>query len=204
MSVSNQTVPNYSYRVGPSSRHHTQSLSPHPTSSLPSPPPSPPPSSAPSTVQSSPAPVCYSPCSEHSSSPTGSMEDSQHIPSQQEDAARTIPAPLLTLGSEEPSSSLRVVNTEPQEGDQCIFLRYYKMKRRKILPGSYPLKAAAGPDQLPPPGPDSQGADPIAVCTGSWHDRHEFETVPGMQRVRFTSLHPHHGFSGPHSYSTAI
>ena len=43
--------------------------------------------------------------------------------------------------------------------DQCLFVRYYKMKRRLL--GREPMQAAAGPHQLPP-GPDNSGTDAMS------------------------------------------
>ena len=43
--------------------------------------------------------------------------------------------------------------------DQCLFVRYYKMKRRLL--GREPMQAAAGPHQLPP-GPDNSGPDAMS------------------------------------------
>ncbi|KAI1791429.1 hypothetical protein LXA43DRAFT_865431, partial [Ganoderma leucocontextum] len=42
--------------------------------------------------------------------------------------------------------------TDEEPNDQCIFIHYYQMKRRMGLFRTF--RAAAGPDELPPPGPD--------------------------------------------------
>ena len=67
------------------------------------------------------------------------------------------------------------------EGDQCIFMRYFKMKRRKFLP-LRPIKAAAGPHEVPRPGPEDDD-----VMMG-WDDdvsddEDEIESVPGLEKV---------------------
>ncbi|KAM5536984.1 hypothetical protein V8D89_009313 [Ganoderma adspersum] len=58
-----------------------------------------------------------------------------------------------------PASHLRVgrVTSSYKGPDQCLFIHYYKMKRRLL--GREPVQAGAGPHQLPPgpgkPGPDA-------------------------------------------------
>ncbi|RPD70204.1 WD40 repeat-like protein [Lentinus tigrinus ALCF2SS1-7] len=44
--------------------------------------------------------------------------------------------------------------------DQCIFIHYYKVKRR--IWGNKVMKAAAGPHDLPSPDPDEGSVDPVA------------------------------------------
>ncbi len=65
-------------------------------------------------------------------------------------------APSALRASESPDES------DTQEPiDQCIFMHYYKMKRR--IWGKIPMKAAAGPDELPSPDPEDGGLDPVAA-----------------------------------------
>ena len=70
---------------------------------------------------------------------------------------------------------------KPREGDQCIFMRYFKMKRRKFLPPRL-IKAAAGPHELPRPEPEYHG-----MAEGWTHDatenEDEIESVPGLEKV---------------------
>ncbi|KAH9915957.1 uncharacterized protein BXZ73DRAFT_54081 [Epithele typhae] len=54
-------------------------------------------------------------------------------------------------------------NSREIEGDQCIFFRYYKMKRRVTVFPPRPMKAAAGYDQLPPPDHDQYDTPKILV-----------------------------------------
>lgn len=72
--------------------------------------------------------------------------------------------------------------------DQCLFLHYYKMKRR--LWWKEPIKAAAGPHQLPP-GPDTAGAD-ASVAVNQYEFEPEGEPgrgeVSGASRLVFVNL----------------
>ncbi len=67
--------------------------------------------------------------------------------------------PLLTTPDGENPSPAAVEAEEPI--DQCIFIHYYQMKRR-IGWYRHVLKAAAGPHELPPPGPDEAELDVLA------------------------------------------
>nr|VWO97603.1 Superoxide dismutase (EC [Ganoderma boninense] len=49
--------------------------------------------------------------------------------------------------------------------NQCLFIHYYKMKRRFLL-SVEPMLAAAGPDRLPP-GPQDPGPDAKVPCQGA-------------------------------------
>lgn len=72
--------------------------------------------------------------------------------------------------------------------DQCIFMRYYKMKRRGRIFPPRPIQAAAGPDELPPPGPGSDTLGGIHVHEGPHSSNEsEFEPVPGLERVSISS-----------------
>ena len=132
--ASNQTFSDCQYRVGPSSSERG-------TPSLLSPPPSP-----------------------RSSRP---LED---FPALSAAPSHTVSPPVMDQTSQSTQPTFLRVPTPygandntVSEGDQCIFLKYFKMKRRsKILPAR-PLRAAAGPDELPKPGPDSSATGPIAM-----------------------------------------
>lgn len=71
--------------------------------------------------------------------------------------------------------------------DQCIFMHYYKMKRRFF--GIRQMKAAAGPDELPSPDPEG-GLDPVAAedDSGSDEDEHGRRKVRGVRSVRCSSF----------------
>ena len=68
---------------------------------------------------------------------------------------------------------------------ECIFLSYYKIKYRFFRWGPKVMQAAAGPDQLPPPGPE--GAGP-----GALHTEYEIETedppVPVSSQVAASAI----------------
>lgn len=71
---------------------------------------------------------------------------------------RTGPAREPAPGSLVPANSNKnepvLSASTPQERcDQCIFLHYYKMKRRLGWKPT-PIQAAGGPHELPPPNPD--------------------------------------------------
>ncbi|RPD70198.1 WD40 repeat-like protein [Lentinus tigrinus ALCF2SS1-7] len=68
----------------------------------------------------------------------------------------------------------------PLKPNQCIFMNYYKMKKR-FLWKSRPIAAGAGPHQLPPssPGGDGDGTARLSVPSGPSDDgSSEFEEVP--------------------------
>ena len=83
-----------------------------------------------------------------------------------------------------PSASPAIVSasetsdqSHPEEpADQCIFIHYYKMKRR--LWGSLKMIAGAGPDELPSPDPDNS-FEPVAADDDSESDEDE----PGRRKV---------------------
>ena len=66
-------------------------------------------------------------------------------------------APMITHPDH--PSMVHLPPTSPPPQDQCLFLHYYKMKRRFWWPFKDAMQAAAGPHQLPP-GPDDPGAGP--------------------------------------------
>ena len=200
MSSSSQTTPNYSYRTNRSSRNYSPSKLPPPGSLLPSPPSSPSPSPSPSISpppssslqQSLPFPESPIPLVHHSSvsSPQVVRPPKQPLPHmnpiQPEDLLPTPPSTLETdFESRELSSA---GNVQPSEVDQSIFLRYYKMKRRRILPGSKPIRAAAGPDELPPPGPGESGVHNFTAdsVSDSEYDDHDLESVSDVHKVNLT------------------
>ncbi|KAI0696228.1 WD40-repeat-containing domain protein [Cerioporus squamosus] len=88
--------------------------------------------------------------------------------------ARSSPTPAIAGASASPDES-----SSQEPIDQCIFMHYYKMKRRMIWK-SVPIKAAAGPDELPSPDPEDGGLDPVAADDDSGSDEEGF-----MRRKRF-------------------
>ena len=86
-------------------------------------------------------------------------------------------APMITHPDH--PSMVHLPPTSPPPQDQCLFLHYYKMKRRFWWPFKDAMQAAAGPHQLPP-GPDDPGAGPSVPV-----NVYEFEPegVPGQGEV---------------------
>ena len=89
--------------------------------------------------------------------------------------------PDLSVGARLVHNGNEPVMSVPQERcDQCIFLHYYKMKRRLGWKPT-PIQAAGGPHELPPPDPD--GGDDV-LCPS--HD--DVEEAPifdeGVGKVR--------------------
>ena len=92
----------------------------------------------------------------------------------------------------------------PNEPDQCLFIHFYKMKRRFWW--KEPMQAGAGPHQLPP-GSDNQGSEPMSPrgyefvseghgrddvgfifieCNGHWHLRNPFR--PMIRSITFSTI----------------
>lgn len=80
-----------------------------------------------------------------------------------------------SAGTQPDQESLNV-----DEADQCIFLHYYKMKRRVWLYRH--MKAGAGPHELPSPGPDEAGSRVVADDEEVGSDE-EFDEVPRSRKV---------------------
>ncbi|TBU53527.1 WD40-repeat-containing domain protein [Dichomitus squalens] len=70
--------------------------------------------------------------------------------------SRSLAAPASVPLVKADDSERTLVQTE-ELNDQCLFIHYYQMKRRLWFLNA--IKAAAGSDKLPPPGPD--GADVV-------------------------------------------
>ncbi|KAI0362957.1 WD40 repeat-like protein [Pilatotrama ljubarskyi] len=68
----------------------------------------------------------------------------------------------------------------PPKRDQCIFINYFKAKRRRFLPwASRFMEAAAGPHELPPGDRDHTGPnDPVAAGHGGESSDSDFEEMP--------------------------
>lgn len=64
--------------------------------------------------------------------------------------------------------------------DRCIFLHYYKMKRRRMLRGRGPIQAAAGPHDLPP---DSDDDDSSTQLSTDKDYSEEIDQVPCHEKV---------------------
>ncbi|KAH8105449.1 hypothetical protein BXZ70DRAFT_527374 [Cristinia sonorae] len=54
------------------------------------------------------------------------------------------------------------VDSSKMEPNQCVFLNYYKMKRRRFFLGGKKIEAHAGYDDLPDPGPE-RGSSSVCV-----------------------------------------
>ncbi len=72
--------------------------------------------------------------------------------------ANTMPQPDYRCGPW--ASRSDVAPSTPHRPNQCLFLHYYKMKRKSRFwwTSEQPMQAAGGPHQLPP-GPDNPGMD---------------------------------------------
>ncbi|KAI0743147.1 WD40 repeat-like protein [Daedaleopsis nitida] len=86
---------------------------------------------------------------------------------------RRRPASSIASTIISPDQSQTSLDVE-EKADQCIFIHYYKSKRKFL--GFRMLKAAAGPDELPPPGPD-EADSPVDVCEDDLSDD-GFEQIP--------------------------
>ena len=86
--------------------------------------------------------------------------------------AAPVPTPLVE-GSDGQTAS------KEEPNDQCIFIHYYLMKRRLLF--RYPIKAAAGPDELPPPEPDGSDTE-VAADEGGDEIDFEQASKPGTVR----------------------
>ncbi|RDX46028.1 YVTN repeat-like/Quino protein amine dehydrogenase [Lentinus brumalis] len=77
-----------------------------------------------------------------------------------------------------PADHLLMSHPDSQSGrthapNQCLFVHYYKKKRRSVLwPFKKPMKAAGGPHQLPP-GPDNPGVDAPVIADGIYESDSE-------------------------------
>ena len=60
----------------------------------------------------------------------------------------------------------------PVRPTQCLFIHYYKMRRRVWWPFKEPMRAAAGPDNLPPGPRDPEFGEAMMV------DQHDYEFEP--------------------------
>jgi len=71
------------------------------------------------------------------------------------------PHPIPTRRNHSSSESSNPESVIPEEYDQCIFIRYYTIRRRVFIP--IVLKAGAGPHQLPDGSPRSDMDMPLAL-----------------------------------------
>ncbi|KAM5540307.1 hypothetical protein V8D89_006126 [Ganoderma adspersum] len=85
---------------------------------------------------------------------------SEHLPSNSRDNI------IAGVSGNEAPASVSSHGTPPGAPDQCLFIHYYKMKRRLGLLWKEPMQASAGPHQLPP-GPDNADKDPTTTGYGS-------------------------------------
>ena len=70
--------------------------------------------------------------------------------------------PSLTQTADPASSSNSPPETDPDEYNQCVFIRYYTMRKRLWIPRL--LKAAAGPHDLCPGGRDGEESQVVVQC----------------------------------------
>ncbi len=81
---------------------------------------------------------------------------------------RKNPRPSTSSAVVRSSESRDESDATPEPVDQCIFIHYYKAKRRMWRP--LDIKAAAGPHELPSPDPEDGGLDPVAAEDDSGSD----------------------------------
>ncbi|TBU25438.1 hypothetical protein BD311DRAFT_669637 [Dichomitus squalens] len=86
------------------------------------------------------------------------------------------------------------LNNDPlsHKFDQCIFIHYFKAKRRTFLPLQV-LRAGAGPDQLPPGSDDIRDGKTPITAHHTMPDRGEaeYELFPPSQKVWAPSVQCH-------------
>ncbi|KAI0350491.1 hypothetical protein OH77DRAFT_1071100 [Trametes cingulata] len=91
----------------------------------------------------------------------------------------------LSISSASAEGSGSQESAEPKR-DQCIFINYFKAKRRLFRWGREIIEAAAGPHQLPPGDRDNLGPnDPVAAGHGgdSSGNSSDFEEMPAPEVV---------------------
>ncbi len=87
------------------------------------------------------------------------------------------------LHSSEHTPTATSATVSPSDPSQCLFIHYYKMKRRLVkFWGLEPMQASAGPHQLPPD-PDNTGRDSTATAGGGSSTVYEFECEPVLDDV---------------------
>ena len=74
---------------------------------------------------------------------------------------------------------------KPPLHNQCLFVNYYKMKRRLPWSGSIPMRANAGPHHLPPP-PKDPGDSTTAFLNPRSHGSESFGR--DTQEVRYRDI----------------
>ncbi|KAI1791420.1 WD40 repeat-like protein [Ganoderma leucocontextum] len=99
----------------------------------------------------------------------------QSLPQTHRKVGPSRPAPTnVPLLAAPDGDSSAATGSEPN--DQCIFIHYYQMKRR--IGWFRTFKAAAGPHELPPPGPDDAGLGVLAGGDADEDDDFEQATKP--------------------------
>lgn len=76
-----------------------------------------------------------------------------------------------TQGDNNPEEDLVQGSTVPDEYNQCVFIRYYTMRKRFFVP--LVIKAGAGPHQLPKPDPSGDGTGEERLQPSSGDDSTE-------------------------------
>ncbi|TBU39844.1 WD40-repeat-containing domain protein [Dichomitus squalens] len=90
-----------------------------------------------------------------------------------------------TLISGQDSETDLSAQSTRQERDQCLFFNYYTVKKRLWF--DRVIKAAAGPHQLPPGGPDLEGNEPVG-CEADSDD--ETQIMEGPSAATYTTYNP--------------
>ena len=72
---------------------------------------------------------------------------------------------------------------QPPSPNQCLFIHYYKMKRRFLWLLREPMQAAAGPHQLPPGDNAGGGAPMVPVPYEFEPESEQHEVSPSLSRL---------------------
>ena len=94
--------------------------------------------------------------------------------------------PALAALAELPNLGVESITSASAAGaarNQCLFIHFYKMKRRPPWLFKEPIRAAAGPHQLPP-GSKDPGAS-FAVTSDSREVISQYEEAPARSQVRY-------------------
>lgn len=102
-----------------------------------------------------------------------------------------LPEVVVTQGRTQSVIGIEYGRPPAAADTQCIFLQYFKMKRRPVI-GWRKIEAAAGPSQFPPH--EDNGLDDAAADSGSYHCDNTVEEMPcGTQACHHAT--PSHAYS---------
>ena len=104
-------------------------------------------------------------------------------------SGRTLPSRYYRYGPTHRQESTVIAASDrtqdplPQESNQCLFIHYYKMKRRFLWLLREPMQAAAGPHQLPPGDNAGGGAPMVPVPYEFEPESEQHEVSPSLSRL---------------------